>query len=44
MGSAAPHDEQWASLRFDSSSRSFPPESISSATRELAEATACVTD
>jgi hypothetical protein len=44
MGSAAPHNEQWSSLRFDSSSRSFPPESISSVTGELAEAAACVTD
>jgi len=44
MGSAAPQNEQWSSLRFDSSPQSFPPESTSSATGELAETNACVTD
>jgi hypothetical protein len=44
MGSAAPHHEQRSSLELDISLRSFPLETISSATDELAEGEACVTD
>jgi len=43
-GSGEPQNEQRAGLRLKLSSRSFPPEALSSATDALAGAGACVTD